>query len=68
MRKAWDMIGDISLPLLFIVVILLKIFGVIHWPWWVVLSPIWGIVAFVALIIIYSLIVGWWNDRKKKTV
>jgi hypothetical protein len=46
------------LSALSLVFIVLKLVGSITWPWWVVLSPIWGMWALAALLL---LPVGiWW--------
>lgn len=46
----WGLLG-----LLFIA---LKLMGHIDWSWWWVLAPIWGPVAFIAIIIMLVFIVG----------
>jgi hypothetical protein len=50
--------GGIGLPsLLGITFLVLKLTGVIDWPWVWVLSPFWIPVAFVFLIIILSVLI-----------
>lgn len=52
------------LGILLVWLIILKVTGVVDWPWWVILSPVWV----VALVLSAS--VGWfyfwlwlWNQR-----
>ena len=40
--------------LLTIVFIACKLTGFIDWPWWLVLSPIWGLLLFVVVIAIVA--------------
>lgn len=53
--------GGISFfSLLGIVFITLKLMGYIDWPWWAVLSPIWGVWVLTGLIILVAV----WCNRK----
>ncbi len=58
-----------ALAILFIA---LKLTGYIAWPWWVVLSPIWGRIAFflvvIGIVIIVYLIVETRKDRQKQSL
>lgn len=44
--------------LLAIVFIACKITGFIDWPWWLVLSPIWGYWLFVVVVAIVAVIIS----------
>lgn len=44
--------------LLTIVFITCKIMGFIDWPWWLVLSPIWGFWLFVVVIAIVAAVIS----------
>lgn len=50
--------------LLTIVFIVLKLIIVITWPWWLVLAPAWGSVAFIILFLIISIVFHFWINRK----
>lgn len=49
--------------LLSIVFITLKLTGYIDWSWWLVLSPIWVVIAILILIIVLAAVVGVLTDR-----
>lgn len=42
--------------LISVTLIVLKAFQIITWPWWLVLSPLWGAVAVLLVLIIAALI------------
>lgn len=42
----------------FIVFLILKLVGVIHWSWWWVTSPLWIDAAATALVIVIVILVG----------
>lgn len=44
--------------LLAIVFIACKLTGFIDWPWWLVLSPIWGLLLFVVVIAIVAYVIS----------
>ena len=44
--------------LLTIVFIACKLTGFIDWPWWLVLSPIWGLLLFVVFIEIVAYVIS----------
>lgn len=48
--------GPGFITLLAILFIGLKLVGVITWPWWVVLSPIWASWAFIIVVVIILVI------------
>ncbi len=56
-----------ALAILFIA---LKLTGYIAWPWWIVLSPIWGSIAFflvvLGIVVVVYLIVESRKDRESK--
>jgi predicted tellurium resistance membrane protein TerC len=56
--------------LLTIVFIALKLTGYITWPWWLVLAPLWGSIAFwLAIVVIGFIILGvisWYEDHSKR--
>ena len=54
--------GTPFLTLLSILFIALKLTGYVDWPWWVVLSPIWGQLALFAVVTVVVLIAYWWID------
>lgn len=59
----WVLIFVLLLELVFIV---LKVMGQITLSWWMVFSPLWGLVAvFVGLVLIMSVIVGITKALKK---
>jgi hypothetical protein len=53
-NAAWDLLALLSLAL-----IALKLAGVVSWPWWQVLAPLWGSGAVMAavLLVLLALIV-----------
>lgn len=36
--------------------IVLKLFGILSWAWWVILSPIWGFIGLIALILCFIVV------------
>jgi len=48
--------------LLAIVFITLKLMGYITWPWWIVLSPIWGYAIIIGIVLLVLII--WHNSRR----
>lgn len=54
----WLMLGLGSL-LTGVTFIVLKLFEIISWAWWVILSPLWGFIGLIALIICF-IVVGVW--------
>lgn len=44
--------------LLTIVFIACKITGFIDWPWWLVLSPIWGVLLFAVVVAIVAAVIS----------
>ena len=44
--------------LLAIVFIACKITGFIDWPWWLVLSPIWGVLLFAVVVAIVAAVIS----------
>lgn len=48
------------LQLIFIV---LKLIGVIHWSWFWVLSPLWGYIIFVIVILVWLRVTDGWLFR-----
>lgn len=55
--------NGIELPsLLFVVFLVLKLTGVIHWSWWWVTAPLWGPVAIALIAVLFVGVVafvGW---------
>ena len=51
--------------LLAIVFIACKITGFIDWPWWLVLSPIWGSLLFVVVIAIVAAVAAVISEIKR---
>lgn len=49
--------GPSFLSLLALLFIGLKLGGVIDWPWWAVLSPLWGAI-FVGLVLIVIIVIA----------
>lgn len=45
--------------------IFLRLTGVIDWPWWAVLAPLWPI-AFLAAVIIVLLLIKMFIQKKKR--
>ena len=45
--------------LLQVAFIVLKLCGVIKWSWWWVLTPTWGTIALVLLLVLFGLILTW---------
>ena len=44
-------IGPSSSGAIFIVLLLLKVFGVVDWSWWIITMPLWlGLAIFVAIL------------------
>jgi hypothetical protein len=41
-----------------LIFITLKLCGVITWPWWIILAPLWGPVAFVLALAVILLVVA----------
>lgn len=55
-----------TLGLLALMFIGLKLGHVITWPWWIVLTPVWGPVGLVALILLAAVVltlVEAWRER-----
>lgn len=48
--------------LLGILFIVMKLFGLINWPWWVVLSPLWILPAVVIVLVIILVCEDGLND------
>jgi len=48
--------GSITTPLL-VVFVVLKLTDVINWSWWLVLSPLWGVVALLLLLAFLHIII-----------
>lgn len=46
--------------LLGIAFIVLKLTGFIDWEWWIVLSPIWGSVLFVLILVTVLVVIDRW--------
>ena len=44
--------------LLTIVFIACKLTGFIDWPWWLVLSPIWGVLLFAVVVAIVAAVIS----------
>lgn len=44
------------LDVILIIFIVLKLVGVITWPWWVVLIPLWASLVLIAIIIVIFII------------
>ena len=44
----------------------LRLAGIIDWPWWVVLSPLWGGAALCILVVLVYHAVCWYEMRKWK--
>ena len=44
------------LDVILVIFIILKLVGVITWPWWVVLIPLWVSLVLIAIIIIIFII------------
>ena len=42
--------------------IVLKLFGIISWAWWIILSPIWGFIGLIALIICFIMAGVWVSE------
>lgn len=51
-EKFWDEIFPVIYAVLFFVLILLRLFKIITWSWWWVLSPLWGLFALIIIIFI----------------
>ena len=49
--------GPGALSLLGVAFVVLKLCGVIEWPWWLVLTPFWVELAFSAVILLIALAV-----------
>ena len=57
MRNVDTRIGVETLDVLQTILIVLKVFQVIDWSWWVVLSPLWTMIGWlVAIVIVEKLI------------
>lgn len=57
MSKKTTTSGIGLLGVLQIVLIVLKVFGLIDWPWLLVLFPLWIEFAFVALFLVFYLVI-----------
>lgn len=57
MSKKTTTSGIGLLDVLQIVLIVLKVFGLIDWPWLLVLFPLWIEFAFVALFLVFYLVI-----------
>jgi hypothetical protein len=51
---------SIFVDVLAVAFIVLKLCGVIDWPWWLVLSPIWASILIVVVVFIVFLLVDRW--------
>ncbi len=65
-KKSETIIEKFILPLLFVLVIVLKLTGVIEWSWWVVLSPALLFLGLIIIILAYCLITGWLEARTEE--
>lgn len=43
-----------------ILFIALKLCGVVDWEWWIVLSPIWGSILFVLILVTVMVVIDRW--------
>lgn len=64
--------------LLTLILVLMQVAGVIHWPWWALLGPVWmpvtAVLAFVlvvvmglGLVLLGVMAVEWWQERKGRS-
>lgn len=60
----WLILGFSSL-LTGIIFIILKLYGILGWAWWVILSPIWGFMDLIILIICFIMVGVWIVDKIK---
>lgn len=58
-------VGTNLCTLLGVLFIGLRLAGIIDWPWWVVLAPIWAPILFSVVFIIGCLVILWWDERRK---
>lgn len=54
-----------TLGVLQVVFIVFKLCGLIDWPWWAVLIPMWLYPALIALIVIVGVIITLVKNRKR---
>ena len=67
MRKQKETnIGISFLDLLLLLFITLKLLGYINWSWWWVLSPVWGVLAFILIAFLTMLFWELFKSRNKK--
>jgi hypothetical protein len=46
------------LEILVVVLVALKLFKLIHWSWWIILSPVWGGIVAATFVVLVKLILG----------
>ena len=61
----WLILGLGSL-LTEIAFIILKLFGIISWAWWIILSPIWGFTGLITLIVCFVALGIWISELINK--
>lgn len=66
-----DRIADVLIIIAFITIVILRIIGIITWPWIWILAPIWGLLGIgfigaIIFLIIYNINNYIQNKRRKK--
>jgi len=48
--------GSLSATLIFITLLLLKVFGVVNWSWWIITCPLW--ISLAISLLLFVIVIG----------